>query len=100
MAGKKKEMSFEEAVKALEQTVKNMESGDLGLDELLAGFEEGIGLLRLCEKKLAEAEGRIEVLTKAEIAAAADMAAAKSDTADDGIEDLEAPPEDEPELPF
>lgn len=101
MAGKKKEMSFEEAVKALEQTVKNMESGDLGLDELLAGFEEGIGLLRLCEKKLAEAEGRIEVLTKAEITASSHMAAAeKSDPLDDGIEDLEAPPEEEPELPF
>lgn len=67
----KNEMNFEEAVKELEQTVRNMESGDLGLDELLADFEKGIGLLRLCEKKLAEAEGRIAVLTQAEIAAAA-----------------------------
>lgn len=63
------DMNFETALKELEQTVKDMESGDLGLDELLADFEKGIGLLRLCEKKLAEAEGRIEVLTKAEIAA-------------------------------
>lgn len=63
------DMNFETALKELEQTVKDMESGDLGLDDLLADFEKGIGLLRLCEKKLAEAEGRIEVLTKAEIAA-------------------------------
>jgi exodeoxyribonuclease VII small subunit len=98
MASKKKEMSFEEAVKELEQTVKDMESGDLGLDELLADFEKGIGLLRLCEKKLAEAEGRVEVLTKAEITAALDREA--QDDGDDSIEDTKASLVDEPKLPF
>ena len=97
MASKKQEISFEVAVKDLEQTVKNMESGDLGLDELLADFEKGIGLLRLCEKKLAEAEGRIEVLTKAEINA-------KPVLSDDGGKDLDGleppPADDEPGLPF
>ena len=68
----KNDMNFEDAVKELEQTVRNMESGDLGLDDLLADFEKGIGLLRQCEKKLAEAEGRIAVLTQAEITEAAD----------------------------
>ncbi len=63
-----KEMNFEEAVRELEKTVKAMESGDLGLDDLLAEFEKGIGLLRLCEKKLGEAEGRIAVLSKEETA--------------------------------
>jgi exodeoxyribonuclease VII small subunit len=91
-------MSFEEAVKELEQTVKDMESGDLGLDELLADFEKGIGLLRLCEKKLAEAEGRVEVLTKAEITAALDREA--QDDGDDSIEDTKASLVDEPKLPF
>lgn len=66
------EMNFEEAVKELEETVREIENGDLGLDDLLADFEKGISLLRLCEKKLAEAEGRIAVLTQAEIAAAND----------------------------
>ena len=70
-----KEMNFEEAIKELEQTVKAMESGDLGLDDLLADYEKGIGLLRLCEKKRAEAEGRVAVLTQAEIAAAEEPAA-------------------------
>lgn len=64
------ELKFEEALKELEQTVHEMERGDLGLDELLADFEKGIGLLRVCEKKLAEAEGKIAVLTQSEIAAA------------------------------
>ncbi|HMM05865.1 MAG TPA: exodeoxyribonuclease VII small subunit [Clostridiales bacterium] len=96
MANKKKEMSFEEAVKELEQTVKGMESGDLGLDELLADFEKGIGLLRLCEKKLAEAEGRIEVLTKAETAAAPALEA----ISEENSSLRSAPPEDEAKLPF
>lgn len=99
MASKKQEISFEEAVKNLEQTVKNMENGDLGLDELLADFEKGIGLLRLCEKKLAEAEGRIEVLTKAETSAEP----ALSEGNDKDFDGLEPPPsedDDEADLPF
>lgn len=92
MANKKKELSFEEAIKALDETVKRMESGDLGLDELLCDFETGIGLLRLCEKKLAEAEGRIEVLTKAEIAAGTGVA--------ESLDDGGKLPEDEEKLPF
>ena len=83
------ELKFEDALKELEQTVHEMERGDLGLDELLADFEKGIGLLRVCEKKLAEAEGKIAVLTQAEIA---------SDSADEHIEEPEMPLEDE--LPF
>ena len=83
------ELKFEEALKELEQTVHEMERGDLGLDELLADFEKGIGLLRVCEKKLAEAEGKIAVLTQAEIA---------SDCADESTEEPEMPLEDE--LPF
>lgn len=62
------DMKFEEALKELEQTVREMERGEVGLDELLADFEKGIGLLRVCEKKLAEAEGKIAVLTRSEIA--------------------------------
>ena len=83
------ELKFEDALKELEQTVHEMERGDLGLDELLADFEKGIGLLRVCEKKLAEAEGKIAVLTQAEIA---------SDSVDEHTEETEMPLEDE--LPF
>ena len=83
------ELKFEEALKELEQTVHEMERGDLGLDELLADFEKGIGLLRVCEKKLAEAEGKIAVLTQAEIA---------SDSVDEHTEEPEMHLEDE--LPF
>ena len=91
-----KEMNFEEAIKELEKTVKSMENGDLGLDDLLTEFEKGIGLLRLCEKKLAEAEGRIAVLGKEE------MDVVKEESSSEEREDIFAAeatiPEDE--LPF
>ena len=61
------EKSFEEALKELEAVVRDMEGGNLPLDELLAGFEKGVGLLRYCEKKLGEAEGKIAVLTQSDI---------------------------------
>jgi exodeoxyribonuclease VII small subunit len=60
------EEKFEEALKKLEDIVKEMESGDLTLEESLKSFEEGIRLSRFCAKKLDEAERRIEVLLKNE----------------------------------
>ena len=55
---------FEEALKRLEDIVNRMESGDLPLDEALQYFEEGITIAQFCEAKLAEAEGKVEVLLK------------------------------------
>jgi exodeoxyribonuclease VII small subunit len=60
------EEKFEEALKKLEEIVREMESGDLTLEESLKSFEEGIRLSRFCAKKLDEAERRIEVLLKNE----------------------------------
>ncbi len=64
----KKDMTFETAIVNLEEIIRSMEGGDLELDALLAKFEKGIGLLRVCEGKLKEAEGKIEVLTTKEMA--------------------------------
>jgi exodeoxyribonuclease VII small subunit len=55
---------FEEALKKLEELVKNMESGDLTLDDSLKAFEEGIRLIRFCTGKLDETERRVEILLK------------------------------------
>ena len=60
------EEKFEEALKKLEEIVKEMESGGLTLEESLKSFEEGIRLSRFCAKELDEAERRIEVLLKNE----------------------------------
>ncbi len=57
-------LSFEAALGQLETIVEAMESGDVPLAELLAKFEEGNRLLKLCEARLKEAELKIEQLKK------------------------------------
>lgn len=56
-------LSFEEALKELEQTVGRLEAGDLTLEESLALFERGQKLSRHCQAILAQAQLRVEVLT-------------------------------------
>ena len=41
-----------------------METGDLPLEELIARYEEGVKLTRICQEKLAEAELKIQQLEK------------------------------------
>lgn len=55
---------FEECLQRLEAIVKEMERGDLPLEQSLKLFEEGIVLSSACRKELDEAEGKIEVLLK------------------------------------
>ena len=55
---------FEEALKKLEGVVEAMEADDLPLETLLARYEEGARLVKLCQEKLAEAEVKIQQLEK------------------------------------
>ncbi len=55
---------FEEALKKLEDIVEAMESDDLPLETLLAKYEEGAKLVKICQQKLAEAELKIQQLEK------------------------------------
>jgi len=64
--GRRKQESFEEALKRLEEIVQRMESGELTLEDSLGLFEEGVRLTRVCSQRLDEAEKKIEVLTKDE----------------------------------
>ena len=57
-------LTFEKALAKLETIVESMESGDVPLAELLAKFEEGNKLLKLCESRLKDAEIKIEQLKK------------------------------------
>jgi exodeoxyribonuclease VII small subunit len=57
-------LSFEDALTQLEQIVESMESGEVPLAELLAKFEDGNKLLKLCETRLKDAEMKIELLKK------------------------------------
>ena len=55
---------FEEALKKLEAVVDAMEADDLPLETLLARYEEGARLVKVCQEKLAEAEVKIQLLEK------------------------------------
>ena len=55
---------FEECLQRLEVIVKEMERGDLPLEQSLKLFEEGIALSGSCRRELEEAEGKIEILLK------------------------------------
>ena len=55
---------FEDALETLEQTVQQLESGELSLEDSLAAFERGVALVRLLNEKLAEVEQRVEVLMR------------------------------------
>jgi exodeoxyribonuclease VII small subunit len=58
------EKTFESALGELELIVKQLEQGDLDLEESLKLFEKGVKLSRECRERLAKAERRIEILLK------------------------------------
>lgn len=60
------EIKFEDALKKLEKTVDDLESGNLSLDDALNKYEEGIKLSKLCAKKLEAAKKKVEILLKSE----------------------------------
>lgn len=60
---KKESQSFEESLAELEAIANDLEEGTIGLDEALARFETGVGLLRHCYSVLESAEGKIAELT-------------------------------------
>jgi exodeoxyribonuclease VII small subunit len=57
------QLDFEEALKRLEQIVHTLEEGDIGLNEALKQYEEGVKLLRQSYDLLERAERRIELLS-------------------------------------
>ena len=61
---KKKEPSFEDGLSRLEELVGRLEDRRLGLDQALSDFEEGLKLSAALKKKLDEAAGRVEKLTR------------------------------------
>ena len=57
------EMSFEEAMSALEQVVEKLESGSVPLEDSIALYERGADLRAHCEKKLQAAEEKVARIT-------------------------------------
>lgn len=63
-AEKNVEKNFETSLEELEQIVRQLESGDLPLDRSLELFEQGVRLSRECQKRLDEAERKVEILLR------------------------------------
>jgi exodeoxyribonuclease VII small subunit len=68
MSGKSKprdaEPNFEGAMDRLEKIVEQMESGKLPLEDLIVRYEEGMNLVKICQERLANAEQKIEIITR------------------------------------
>ena len=57
-------LKFEEAMDQLEDVVRKLETGDVALEESLAAFEKGIGLVRVLQQRLDAVQAKIEELTR------------------------------------
>lgn len=60
------EMHFEQSISELEEIVRQLEKGELTLEDSLKQFEKGISLARKCQDVLQKAEQKIETLTSGE----------------------------------
>ena len=55
----KKPLSFEEALARLERIAEQIEKGEIGLEESITRYEEGMALVQQCREILTQAEQRI-----------------------------------------
>jgi len=60
------EMSFEEAMAELETVVERLEGGDVPLEQSIALYERGEALRKHCEKRLADAELKVQKIVAGE----------------------------------
>ena len=59
-----KKPGFEESIETLEQLVKQMESGQMSLEESLKAYEEGVSLIKSCQDELTKAKQKVQMLSK------------------------------------
>lgn len=59
-AAESPELSFEDALRALEEVVRKLESGEVPLDDSITLYERGEALRKLCQARLDAAQARIE----------------------------------------
>ena len=57
-------MTYEQQLQQLETLIKQLENGDLSLDQTLAAHEQGVALIRACQQQLEQAEQRIQLLAQ------------------------------------
>lgn len=59
--------SYESALEELEQLVARIESGQLPLDEMLAGYQRGAALLSFCRQRLEAVQDQIKLLDEGQL---------------------------------
>lgn len=59
-------LSFEDAMKALEEVVGQLERGDVALEQSLAFYQRGAALKAHCAAKLKDAEEKVDLIRSAE----------------------------------
>jgi exodeoxyribonuclease VII small subunit len=97
---------FEDELKDLEGIVGQIDSGELSLEDAIAAFERGVGLVRSLNQKLDEVERKVELLMRnaqGELKTTPyDSAAARSEGAgkEDGQRKDAAGKEDDEDVPF
>ena len=59
---KKDTVNFETSLQKLEKIIEKLEDGDISLEDSVKSFEEGIGLVKECQKQLSQAELKVKKL--------------------------------------
>lgn len=77
------EMSYKEASTELELIIRNLEGGDMELEDSLASYTRGVELLKSLRTRLNEAEQKVSILMKDVSGADEEVPADAANTADD-----------------
>lgn len=79
--------SFEKGLEQLEQIVRELERGEMTLEESIALFERGMSLSEMCRKQLEDAETKVEVLRRQGSSRGGDPSESSSPSVRDGSSD-------------
>jgi exodeoxyribonuclease VII small subunit len=54
-----KELTYEQAIEALEMVVRQLDNGELPLEDAITSFQNGLEYIKVCQEKLTAAEGKL-----------------------------------------
>lgn len=55
----KNELTYEQAMAALEEVVRKLDQGELPLEDAISSFQNGLEYIKVCQEKLSVAEGKL-----------------------------------------
>jgi exodeoxyribonuclease VII small subunit len=82
------DLTYEQLVEQLDGVVRQLEAGELSLEESLGAFERGVRLARAAERRLDQAEHRVEVLLQGDRVRPLDSAESRSPAAGPTDDDI------------